>query len=120
MGRAHHLVIHKLVGGTRVIDAMGPDPRPIEWHGLFFGPTATVRARTVDAMKDSGAAIPLSWGSFYDTVVISQFVAEYKHEWEVRYHIAVELVTSTSGQGAISLDTSVLNDINSALALGIS
>lgn len=119
-GGAHHLVIHKLVGGTRVIDAMGPDPRPIEWRGLFLGPTATQRARICDAMKDSGAEIPLSWGSFYEPVVISHFHADYKHEWEVHYQIACELVTNTSGGGLFSLDNDILGDISIALDIGVS
>jgi hypothetical protein len=91
-GGKQQLAVHKQLGGRRVIDAMGPDPHPISWHGLFFGPTASARARAVDALKDSGAQVGLVWGSFAYVVVICEFEADYKHEWEIAYKISCEVV----------------------------
>ena len=34
-GGDQRLVVHELVGGTRVIDAMGRADAPLEWSGLF-------------------------------------------------------------------------------------
>jgi hypothetical protein len=34
-GGDQQLNVHKLVGGVRVIDALGADPMPIEWSGFF-------------------------------------------------------------------------------------
>jgi hypothetical protein len=91
-GGKHMLALHKQLGGTRVIDAMGPDPIPIKWAGRFQGTTASVRARMVDTLKDSGKQVALSWGTFNYTVVVAEFDATYKHEFEVTYEITCEVV----------------------------
>jgi hypothetical protein len=111
-GGRQTLAIHRQLGGSRVIDAMGPDPRPIEWHGRFQGTSATVRARLVDALKDTGARVPLQWGSFSYTVVIADFEAFYKHEWEVTYRIACEVVSQGPPLPAPNLDSVIKTDFS--------
>jgi hypothetical protein len=44
--------IKKQVGGVRVIDAMGTDPRPIEWTGAFF-PTQCAKVRLITRSRSS-------------------------------------------------------------------
>lgn len=88
-GGKQSMAVHRNLGGKRMVDIMGPNPDPIKWQGLFFGPTASQRARLLDALKDTGAELRLSWGSFNFLVVIEHFNALYKHEWEVRYEISV-------------------------------
>lgn len=92
-GGKQAMAIHKNLGGRRTVDVMGPDPDPIQWRGLFFGKTASQRARLLDALRETGAELRLSWGSFNYRVVISHFRAVYKHEWEVQYEITVEVST---------------------------
>jgi len=58
-GGEHHLVVHKLIGGNRVIDAMGPDDADISWSGRFQGPTATPKANALDPLRRAGAQLPL-------------------------------------------------------------
>jgi hypothetical protein len=110
-GGKQQLAIHKNLGGTRVIDAMGPDPHPIEWHGLFFGTAASTRARAVDALKDSGAQVGLVWGSFAYVVVVSEFEAQYKNEWEVGYRICCEVVAQGPAGPAPTLDNALATDL---------
>ena len=116
-GGEQKLAIHTLLGGTRVIDAMGPNPHPIQWSGLFFGTAATDRARRVDAMKDQGGQVSLHWGSFSYQVVIHKFLPVYKHEWEVHYEISCEVVTQSTSGATNTLDTSINNDLNTVIAL---
>jgi hypothetical protein len=110
-GGRQQLAIHRQLGGTRVIDAMGPDPHPIAWHGLFFGTEASTRARLVDALKDSGAQVGLVWGSFAYVVVVSEFEANYKNEWEVAYRISCEVVAQGPAGPAPTLDTVLATDL---------
>lgn len=95
-GSKQAMAIHKNLGGKRTVDMMGPDPDPIKWTGLFYGPTASQRVRLLEALKDTGVELRLSWGSFNYLVVISHFVAAYKHEWEIHYEITVEISTTAS------------------------
>lgn len=116
-GGRQSLAIHKNLGGQRTVDAMGPDPAPIRWSGLFFGPTASERARLCDGLKDTGAEVRLAWGSFNYLVVISDFHAVYKHEWEVHYHIAVEISTTEETTPIGPLEQIIQQDWTSALAV---
>ena len=47
-GGRQAIVVHRLPGGARVIDAMGRDDAEIAFSGIFSGPDATRRARTLD------------------------------------------------------------------------
>ena len=87
-----HLMVHKLIGGDRVIDDMGDDPAPIEWSGTFLGGSASSRARQLDAMKQEGGQYLLSWGSFARQVVIKDFRAKYRYEYRVAYTICCEVL----------------------------
>lgn len=95
-GGAQMVRIHRLVGGKRVIDAMGADDDPLEWGGRFRGADAVERARTLDAKRQAGKAVPLSWGEMAFTVVIVHFKAIYENPYEIPYLIRLEVVEERS------------------------
>src|SRR5579872_1178398 len=72
-GGKQAMVIHKLPGGSRVIDTLGPDEDEIRWNGFFFGNDAYGNALTLDAMRAAGAVIPLQWGGQFRLVIIEHF-----------------------------------------------
>ncbi|MEQ1694785.1 MAG: hypothetical protein ABL901_02995 [Hyphomicrobiaceae bacterium] len=81
----HH--IHKLVGGGRVIDTLGPDPEDIKWSGRFRGSNAASRCRSLESLCDTGGVIGLSWGSFFRLGIVSHFDPDYNAEYEIPYSI---------------------------------
>lgn len=85
--------VHKLVGGARVIDAMGRDDDPKSWSGRFMGSDATERARHVDAMRIAGLPVALSWGEFAFTVLITAFVGQFQQPFDIPYSITVEVIS---------------------------
>ncbi|MDE1139978.1 MAG: hypothetical protein PW999_10045 [Paraburkholderia tropica] len=93
-GGDQRLAIKKLVGGTRVIDALGPDPRPIEWSGIFF-PTAAQsaldRALTLQQMRDAAQPVALSWDELYLLVYIRTFEPEVR-SGRIPYRITCEVL----------------------------
>lgn len=91
-GGRQHVAAHKLIGGTRVIDAMGPDPADVRWSGRFRGPDAMFRAQALDAMRASGAEVPLYYLSTFVTVVITEFHADPERSYEIPYHITCMIV----------------------------
>ncbi len=97
-GGQQQLVTHKLIGGQRIVEAMGPDPDNIRWRGRFRGPDALGRAQAVDAMRQAGAAVPLTWGGLFYMVVIQHFKPSYEKGWEIPYEI--ECVVSGDPFGA--------------------
>lgn len=112
LGGDQALSVHKLLGGARQIDAMGPDDRDIEWNGLLFGADALSRARLIDAMRISGQEVPLLVDSEMRTVVVRQFHWDYQRPYQIPYTVAC-VVASTPflGLGPTSLDDLVTLDL---------
>lgn len=117
---------HHLIGGTRIVDAMGPVPAPVCWQGRFRGSDAMSRAATIDAMRQAGAQVPLIWGSLFRMVVVSTFIAKPQKAWEVPYQIECKVVDDPTMAGAgfgvaatSTLDALVSGDMASAsISLG--
>jgi hypothetical protein len=118
LGGRHQLAVKKLIGGERVVDAMGPDAADIRWSGKFQGGNAVGRARRVDQLRQSGQQVMFAWGGIAHTVVVQEFEFEPERTYQVPYHICL-MVVSNSGadsSGGASLDTLVGSDM--ALASG--
>ena len=87
-GGAQSLAIHKLPGGSRVIDAMGRDDAPISWSGTFTGPNAAARAHTLDLMRSESGIWPLAWQDFTYSVLIARFEADYQRSNWIPYRMS--------------------------------
>jgi len=122
-GGQQRLSVHRLPGGVRVIDAMGRDDAQISWSGVFSGINAADRARIVDLNRASGSVWPLVWDSFYYSVVIATFQADYRRVNWIPYRIACTVLRDESEalvEVAASLAASGLADLASAAGVGSS
>jgi hypothetical protein len=116
------MVIHKLPGGSRVIDTLGPDDADITWDGLFFGANAYSTALLLDSIRAAGQVVSLTWGGQFRSVIVSNFIYHVHRlpNW-VTYHIAC-VVSQNPMQGAGSTlpatttDTLVSTDLDTASA----
>lgn len=111
IGGMQSLAVHRLVGGNRVVDAMGKDYPPLNWAGLFFGSTAVARMQALQSLLDSGAAQTLSWGAYNYSVIIREFTADYRRAYEIPYRISCEVVSDNSTR----LDSSSLTTVDDAV-----
>lgn len=117
LGGKQSVKVHEMVGGQRVVDAMGPSPSDKTWTGRFRGGDAVARAQALDAMRIAGEAIGLSWLGIYYTVIISEFKADTEKYYEVPYSITCVVVDDPSqdDEGITeSLDSLVGVDLASA------
>jgi hypothetical protein len=108
-GTEQQLATQKLVGGQRQLDAMGPDYKPIEWSGIFFGPNAEPRAKAVDAMCASGLVVKLAWSSFSYQVIVRSFEPVFERFYQIPYRISCE-VQSNNVQPVTTSATPSLDD----------
>ncbi len=92
IGGRQRLAIHRLPGGLRIIDALGPDPADIAFAGIFTGPDAADRARLLDTLRIAGASLPLAWDAFAYTVLIESFEADYRSPWWIPYRISCSVL----------------------------
>lgn len=120
-GGEQALVVHRLVGGAKVVDAMGAFDGPIEWSGWFEGQSALSRALALDALRVSGAPVVLSWSELSFAVVVRDFRPVFQRFYKIPYRITCEVVEnltlSTAGKGTPSIDDLINGDIASAGSL---
>lgn len=121
-GGRQAMVVHKLPGGARVIDTLGPDEAPIVWSGFFWGSDAYSNALALDGMRAAGQVVPLTWGGQFRSVIIEQFIYKVKRlpVW-VEYSICCTVYQNPQlggvGVSFSSADSMVLSDIATALGL---
>lgn len=122
------MVVHKLPGGARVIDTLGPDEDDIGWTAQFFGNNAYATVLALDAMRAAGEVVPLIWGGQYRSVIIASFkpLAAREPVW-FEYSIICTVYSNPAlgnlsvSPDAGSIDSLVSSDLSTAgQAAGIS
>ena len=119
-GGEQALVVHKLPGGSRIIDAMGADHRDIGWSGRFRGGNAEARARLLDGYRIGGKTFLLTWSTFRYKVIVRSFEANYQQRFEIPYTISCTVLSDESAPvltGIPGLDELIGSDIGRALGL---
>lgn len=122
LGGDQRLVIHKYVGGSRTVQAMGADHEPLQWGGLFLGGNALERAKYLDFLRVQGGALPLTFFDSTYTVVISKFKFVVERYYKVSYSISLEVVSDDSQPvqtiAPSGFDTAIDNDCDFMVGLG--
>ena len=120
-GGEQRLVVQELVGGTRIIDAMGRSDMPLEWSGWFMGEKALSRARDLEAKRIAGTPLVLSWSEFSYDVLIQRFEADFQREWMLPYRIVCVVIGNhaqpQTSVGGLSIDGVISGDLSTANAL---
>ena len=119
IGGDQALTIHKLIGGDRVMQAMGPDPAPIELAGMFTGPGALARAQQLMALRDVGRPLRLAFAGISLMVVIRPASYTYQQQGAViPYSLSVEVqptVAAATSSAPSALSSLVGPDVASAV-----
>jgi len=120
-GGSQRLAVHQLVGGAKVVDAMGRADKALTWSGIFMGTTAPDRARYLDTLRVAGLPLTLVWSTFNYLVVISEFDAVYEKSYQVAYSITCEVVQDNTSPvttiAAAPVDQAMSTDTASASTL---
>lgn len=117
------MVVHKLPGGARVIDTLGPDDADIHWEGEFYGDNAAATALALDAMRSAGQLQSLVWGSQFRLVIVSNFIYRARR-WPVWVAYSITCtVYQNPAQGNLSAQASSIDglvgaDLGSAAQVG--
>ena len=125
-GGSQQLAVHKLIGGARVIDAVGRDDRPLEWSGFFMGDYISdpiTRALYLDGLRVSGAPQILSWSAFLYQVIVKEFEANYQRRYQIPYRITCEVIADLSNPvtttGIPPIDQALNDDMTLVAGLGL-
>ena len=120
IGGEQALVVHKLPGGARVIDAMGADDGDIPWSGRFRGAQAESRARILEGYRKSGKTYLLQWSTYRYKVIVQSFRPDYQQPFEIPYSINCLVVADESAPvltGIPAIDELIGSDLGRALGL---
>lgn len=120
-GGGQSLVVHRLVGGVKQIDAMGPDPEPLTWSGFFVGDNGLGRARYLDGVRKSGVPVKVTWSEMSFQAVIKNLTFDFLMPYRIAYHITLEvsqdLTSTVDSPPGPSLEQLVFDDISTCQAL---
>lgn len=115
------LASHQLIGGRRVIDAMGRSEAPLSWSGLLRGENALDRALYLDNLRVQGLPLNLTWSQLSYKVLIRQFSARFERFYLLPYRITCEVVdnltTPVTSPGQTPVDQAIGDDADAATSL---
>lgn len=106
-GGSQILAVHKLVGGKKIINAMGPDPEPLTWTGWHIGPDAMERAMYLDQLRAQGTELDFNCGELSFRVVIESYTYTMRRRFEFQYRIKLEVVEANNLKRPASLSDAV-------------
>lgn len=119
-GGKQRVAVQNLIGGGRVVEALGLDDGEISFSGIFSGSDAVSRVQLLDAARALGAALPLVWDRFFYMVIIESFAAEYRKPNLIPFSITCVVVDdplATLAALAAPIADVVGNDLTLAGAL---
>jgi hypothetical protein len=121
-GGRQTLKVHQLVGGARVVDAMGKEDDPLAWSGIMNGQNALLRARYLKSLCNSGQAVPLFWSQLAYNVIIDRFDPVYELFHRIPYSISCTVVSDynypVTQIAPAGVDDAIRADMTSAMGLG--
>ena len=103
LGGKQLLAVHRLVGGGRVVDAMGADDADVRWSGILTGPDAPERLRVLEGLRRGGEAIGLAWSGYRYTVVVRALEARVMGPNWVPYRITCAVLAEGDAGGLEAL-----------------
>jgi hypothetical protein len=120
IGGDQALVVHKMPGGARTIDAMGADDADIPWSGRFRGSSAEARARILDRYRKSGEVLLLRWSTYRYKVIVQSFKPDFQQPFEIPYTINCAVVSDESAPvltGIPGIDALIGSDLGRAIGI---
>ena len=121
IGGQQQVVIHKLPGGDRIINAIGNDPNRLTLAGTFFGPNTTTSYQGLASLRQAGTTKTLSiMGQSLLVVIVGFRYTLQQRGAVVPYSIEVEVVpqlaSSLSTTGTSALASLIGPDTASAIS----
>lgn len=86
------VAVHQLIGGARIVDAMGASDAPLTWKGWLLGASAESRARFLDSVRRAGDQCTVTWSDYSYAVVVTGFSADYQKPFRIPYTITCTVV----------------------------
>lgn len=86
---------HKFLGGTTALFVTGSEPKPFSWSGLFIGPEAVARARSLMQMRANPIIRTMSCLGIVSKCIITDVDCDIEWQYRIKYRIEVKSWCST-------------------------
>jgi hypothetical protein len=106
--------VHKLPGGSRVTDVLGPDERDIVFSGMVYNNAAVAFSEAIDAMRISGAQVPLTFAGRFHLGIVKEVKINIERYPQLTGYDIVFLVTQNNMAGPLSAIPSTVSQLVSA------
>jgi hypothetical protein len=90
------LTVHLLGSGQSTTDYLGEDCETVSFRGIFSGPTAANRIRSLDHLRTLGTPLVLAWNASTLLVMIKQLELDYSSARWITYKLSCYVVRSVS------------------------
>ncbi len=88
IANTQQLAVHDLIGGGRVVEALGRKMTPVSWEGVFLGaPMAFDAGLALQALAASGGSTLLTWERFRFRGLISALSLSCESAFRISYKI---------------------------------
>ncbi len=91
------VAVTELIGGGRVVQNLGVQPKRVQWRGKLFQPNVESRITALRQMAVLGAPVSITWGYEQYTCVIVAFTPTYHNINYADYEIEIEITQSNNG-----------------------
>lgn len=121
-GGKQAMAVHKLPGGQRVVDTLGPDEEDIHFTGTMYANNAYGVADELDALRIAGTQVSLTFaGRFYLVVIAECHVDIRRFPQLMSYHVSCLVVQNNMAGvlGAIASSVSGLVSADMATAMNL-
>jgi len=120
VGGQQMLMVHRLPGGDRVIDAAGNDPNRLTLSGVFVGPNSLSRAESVEKLRNVGKPLDLFVANLDFKVIIYEFYYLYQNRgFTIPYEMVLEVYSEKTATTPSADIASIIGDSAAAAYSGI-
>lgn len=114
------LAVHHLGSGSTTTDSLGEDSGIVRFQGIFSGPNAADRIRSIDYLREQGLPLTLTWGSTSLSVIIRELELEYSSGSWIPYRLSCHIARTTNPEtqaSAYVISTSPITQVSDMLSL---
>lgn len=121
-GGKHALKVHKLPGGSRVIDTLGPDEMDLKIKGTIWAPNANEIAESLNGMRLAGVPVALTFGGNFYSVIVEECVPHIRrfpqwYEFDITCVVASNPMAGGLDASVSTFGSLVSADLASALSI---
>lgn len=110
-GGGQMIAKQQLIGGVRVVDALGKNDDDIVFTGLISGIIDQERSKYLDYLRTSGIVVNFTYSSFNYNVVVRDYKPDFRMAYQNYFTITLIVIEDLNKPVTIAIPTSFSDEI---------